>query len=77
MTNKYYFSAEHEKAVIDYCSSTDKREKELLYQNYIAPAFNELILRQRRIGVFELGIDKYRPLKTGNQVEQFERGFTT
>jgi hypothetical protein len=43
MSGKYYFSAEHEKAVIDYCSSTDKREKELLYQKYIAPAFNEMV----------------------------------
>ena len=34
MSNKYYFSSEHEKAVIDYCSATDRREKEILYETY-------------------------------------------
>jgi hypothetical protein len=43
MTNKYYFSAEHERAVIEYCSTTNRREKEILYETYIAPAFNEMV----------------------------------
>ena len=43
MSNKYYFSTEHENAVIEYCSTTDKRVKQALYEVYIAPAFNEMV----------------------------------
>lgn len=41
---------------------------------FVAPTFNELILMQKRVGVFELDISKYRPLKTDRQVQQFESG---
>lgn len=40
---------------------------------YIAPAFNELILRQKRIGVKEIEPRRYHPLKTERQVYQFEQ----
>jgi hypothetical protein len=43
MSNKYYFSTEHENAVIEYCSTTDRRVKQVLYEVYIAPAFNEMV----------------------------------
>lgn len=43
MSNKYYFSSEHENAVIEYCSTTDRRVKQVLYEVYIAPAFNEMV----------------------------------
>jgi hypothetical protein len=43
MSNKYYFSTEHENAVIEYCSTADKRVKQALYEVYIAPAFNEMV----------------------------------
>ena len=43
MSNKYYFSTEHENAVIEYCSTSDKRIKQALYEVYIAPAFNEMV----------------------------------
>jgi hypothetical protein len=41
---------------------------------FVAPAFNELILLQKRVGVFELEISRYRPLKTEQQVQHFEKG---
>lgn len=41
---------------------------------YIAPAFNEIILKQGRVGVQKLGPKRYRPLKTERQVYQFEQG---
>jgi hypothetical protein len=41
---------------------------------YVAPVFNELILRHGRIGVRDLEISKYSPLKTERQVQQFEHG---
>lgn len=41
---------------------------------FVAPTFNELVLRQKNIGVKELDTTKYFPLKTEQQVEQFEGG---
>jgi len=41
---------------------------------YLAPTFNELILRQMRVGAFPLGNSRYRPLKTSKQTDLFERG---
>lgn len=41
---------------------------------YVAPTFNELVLKQGRVGVSDLDLNKYRPLKTERQVEQFEHG---
>ncbi|EFL6449383.1 glycosyltransferase family 2 protein [Escherichia coli] len=39
---------------------------------YVAPTFNELILRQMRVGVRALKLSDYKPLKTERQVNQFE-----
>lgn len=39
---------------------------------YICPTFNELVLEQLRIGVFEIESRAYNPLKSGRQIEQFE-----
>ena len=41
---------------------------------FVAPTFNELILQQKRVGVYPLDVSKYRPLKTERQVLQFEQG---
>lgn len=41
---------------------------------YIAPAFNEIILKQGLIGVKEIDPRTYHPLKTERQVYQFEHG---
>lgn len=43
---------------------------------YIAPTFNELLLRQARIGVYPIDSSKYLPLKTERQIQQFEHGVT-
>lgn len=40
---------------------------------YVAPAFNELILKQGRIGIHDIDPKKYHPLKTERQVYQFEQ----
>lgn len=40
---------------------------------YVAKAFNELILKQRRIGVLPIETHQYHPLKTGRQLYQFEQ----
>ena len=41
---------------------------------YLAPTYNELILRQMRVGAFSIGNSRYRPLKTSKQADSFERG---
>ena len=41
---------------------------------FVAPTFNELVLKQKQIGIKELDAAKYFPLKTEQQVEQFEGG---
>jgi dTDP-glucose pyrophosphorylase len=37
---------------------------------YISPVFNELILNQKKIGVFQVDSNLYHPLKTGKQIEE-------
>lgn len=41
---------------------------------FVAPTFNELVLKQKQIGIKELDVAKYFPLKTEQQFEQFEGG---
>lgn len=39
---------------------------------FVAPTFNELVLKQKKIGIKELDIAKYFPLKTEQQIDQLE-----
>lgn len=39
---------------------------------FVAPTFNELVLKQKKIGVTPLPSEKYIPLKTERQVEHYE-----
>ncbi|QDW03528.1 glycosyl transferase family 2 [Pseudomonas sp. KBS0707] len=41
---------------------------------YIAPALNELVLLQKRIGAYRIEPSQYRPLKTNSQLHAFEAG---
>jgi len=38
-----YFTADHEKAILDFCNSEDHAEKEKLYIDWIQPAFNQMV----------------------------------
>ena len=40
---RYYFTQVHEDAIIQYCISSDRKERTELYVDYIGPAFNELV----------------------------------
>ena len=42
---------------------------------YICPTFNELVLEQLRIGIYEIESHAYKPLKSGRQIEQFDSTF--
>ncbi len=41
-------------------------------QYYIAKAFNEIILKQKKMGFYDINSENYHPLKTARQVEQFQ-----
>jgi len=38
-----YFTQVHENAILRYCTSEDRAEKEVLYETLIQPAFNQLV----------------------------------
>mgnify|MGYP001403876354 FL=1 len=38
-----YFTQEHEAAILDYCSSTCNKHRGLLYENWIQPAFDQMV----------------------------------
>ncbi|MBC8751449.1 MULTISPECIES: glycosyltransferase family 2 protein [Paraburkholderia] len=40
---------------------------------YIAKTFNEMILAQKRIGVWKINVDQYHPLKSDRHLSQFEQ----
>lgn len=42
-TKRLYFTEVHEQAIIDYCSSRDKRKREELYRGLIKPAMDEMV----------------------------------
>ncbi len=42
---------------------------------YVAPTFNELDLKQMKVGTINLNVDDYKLLKTERQAQQFESGF--
>ena len=39
---------------------------------YIAPTINQLLLKQKRVGIEMIESDRYHPLKTTRQIENFE-----
>jgi NDP-sugar pyrophosphorylase family protein len=39
---------------------------------YICPSFNELVLAQKRIGIYSIDAKNYHPLKTERQLHQYE-----
>lgn len=43
---------------------------------FVAPAFNELILKQGKVGVFAIPQGAYLPLKTEQQIQRYEAGGT-
>ena len=38
-----YFTQEHEDAILKYCTTENRQEKEVLYENLIQPAFNQMV----------------------------------
>jgi hypothetical protein len=61
-------------AFVDAAKNLIRKNASVNGKFYVAPTFNELVLKQGRVGVSDLDLSKYRPLKTERQVEQFEHG---
>ncbi len=38
-----YFTQDHENAILRYCTTENRAEKEILYENLIQPAFNQMV----------------------------------
>jgi len=38
-----YFTQDHEDAILRYCTTEDRAEKEFLYEKWIQPAFNQMV----------------------------------
>lgn len=38
-----YFGSKHEKAIIEYCKETDKKQKEKIYREIIEPVFDQMV----------------------------------
>lgn len=43
MNNIYYFTKEHEDAILRYCASSSQKEKEMIYMTLIQPVFSEMV----------------------------------
>lgn len=41
--SNHYFTSDHEEAILKFCSSTNSNERDVLYLDYIQPAFNEMV----------------------------------
>ena len=44
---------------------------------FVAPTFNEMVLKQKKVGVRELDLNKYFPLKSEHQIDHFIGGSAT
>ena len=42
-SSNIYFSARHEKAIIEYVNTVDKREREKIYREWIEPVFDQMV----------------------------------
>ena len=42
-TGRHYFPQEHEDAIVQYCRTPDRKERERLYRDLIQPALSEMV----------------------------------
>ncbi len=59
---------------VDAAKNLIRKDQQTRNNFYIAPAFNEIILKQGRVGVAALDPKHYFPLKTERQIHHFEQG---
>ena len=61
------------KYFVDGAKSNIQKDAHVDSSFFIAPTFNEMILNQKKIGVKEIDIKKYTPLKTNKLISQSDR----
>lgn len=61
-------------AFVEAAKQTIRKEARVNGRFYVCPCFNELILRQARIGVYRVGAGQYHPIKSNRQLMQTELG---
>ncbi|PTQ90040.1 glycosyltransferase family 2 protein [Agitococcus lubricus] len=66
----YYYA--HGGAFVEAAKSMIRKDAQVDGKFYISPTFNELILRQAKIGVYPISINQYHPIKSQHQLEQYE-----
>jgi len=66
----YWFSRGH--SFVEAAKSMIRKDARVNRMFYICPTFNELILNDRRVGVYKVENKYYHPLKDSRQVDQFE-----
>jgi dTDP-glucose pyrophosphorylase len=66
----YWFSKGSE--FVDAAKSMVRKDARINGKFFICPSFNELVLKDRNIGVYRVDGKQYHPLKTGRQLQQFE-----
>ncbi len=66
----YWFSKGRE--FVDAAKSMVRKDARINDKFFICPSFNELILKDRKIGVYRVDGKQYHPLKTSRQLQQFE-----
>jgi hypothetical protein len=71
-TGIFWFKRTYE--FIDGVKTTIRKDATVSGSFYLAPTFNELILKQKRIGVYKIKNENYYPLKNNRQIERFESG---
>ena len=59
---------------IDAAMSSIRKGVEVDGRYYVAPTINELILKQKRVGFYQIKDTEYRPIKTEKQLNSFEKG---
>lgn len=57
---------------VDAVKSMIRKDAKVNDAFYIAPALNELVLQHKKIGVYRVNSDQYRPLKDSAQVHSYE-----
>jgi dTDP-glucose pyrophosphorylase len=66
----YWFSKGSD--FVDAAKSMVRKDTRINGKFFICPSLNELILKDKKIGVFRVDGKQYHPLKTSRQLQQFE-----
>lgn len=67
----YYFSSG--KSFIEGAMAMIKKDASVNGQFYISPVFNELVLRNRKLGIFDIDKERYHTFYNPQKIKEYER----